>query len=206
MPAGSCCPTSGCWRPTPATTCSPRASRATRRRAWREPCWRTCLRGGPGTETNRAPRSPGPGAPWSAARSRDPPSRSETENSGEGGAMLDHLGVKVKDLASSRRFYTAALAPLGFTVQYEDEAAVAFGPQGAPAFWLGQGEPRGSAHIAFAAKDRAAVNAFHTAAVPAGGKDNGGPGLRPDYHATYYAAFVTDPDGNNVEAVCHEAQ
>ena len=75
-----------------------------------------------------------------------------------------------------------------------------------PAFWLGQGEPRGSAHIAFAAKDRAAVNAFHTAAVPAGGKDNGGPGLRPDYHATYYAAFVTDPDGNNVEAVCHEAQ
>src|SRR5438046_435379 len=102
MPAGSCCPTSGCWRPTPATTCSPRASRPTRRRAWRE--------------------------------------------------------------------------------------------------------PYGSAHIAFAAKDRSAVNAFHTAAVPAGGKDNGGPGLRPDYHATYYAAFVTDPDGNNVEAVCHEAQ
>lgn len=120
--------------------------------------------------------------------------------------MLDHVGVKVKDLASSKRFYTAALAPLGFTVQYEDKAAVGFGPKGAPAFWLGQGEPRGSVHIAFAAKDRAAVNAFHVAAVPAGGKDNGGPGLRPEYHANYYAAFVTDPDGNNVEAVCHKAQ
>src|SRR5438093_348842 len=123
---------------------------------------------------DRAPGSPGPGAPWSAARSRDPAHGRRPKDSGEGGAMLDHLGVKVKDLASSRRFYTAALAPLGFTVQYEDEAAVAFGPQGAPAFWLGQGEPRGSAHIAFAAKDRAAVKAFHAAAVPAGGKDNGG--------------------------------
>ena len=98
------------------------------------------------------------------------------------------------------------MAPLGFTVRYEDEAAVAFGPKGTLAFWLGQGEPRGSAHIAFAAKDRAAVNAFHAAAVPAGGKNNGEPGLRPHYHANYYGAFVTDPDGNNVEAVCHEAR
>ena len=120
--------------------------------------------------------------------------------------MFDHIQVKVKDLKSSKRFYTAALAPLGFTVQYEGGGAVGFGPKGAPALWLGEGEPRGSVHIAFAAKDRAAVKAFHAAAVPAGGKDNGAPGLRSDYHANYYAAFVKDPDGNNVEAVCHKEQ
>jgi catechol 2,3-dioxygenase-like lactoylglutathione lyase family enzyme len=119
--------------------------------------------------------------------------------------MLDHLGVKVKDLATSKRFYAAALAPLGFTVQYEDKATVGFGPKGAPALWLGNGEARGPVHIALLAKDRGAVKAFHAAALPAGGKDNGKPGLRPDYHANYYAAFVTDPDGNNVEAVCHKA-
>jgi catechol 2,3-dioxygenase-like lactoylglutathione lyase family enzyme len=120
--------------------------------------------------------------------------------------MLDHVGVKVKDLGSSKRFYTAALAPLGFTVQYEDKAALGFGPKDAPAFWLMHGDPRGSAHVAFAAKDRASVNAFHAGALSAGGKDNGAPGLRPEYHANYYGAFVTDPDGNNVEAVCHKAK
>jgi catechol 2,3-dioxygenase-like lactoylglutathione lyase family enzyme len=120
--------------------------------------------------------------------------------------MLDHLGVKVKNLESSKRFYTAALAPLKFSVQYEDKSAVGFGPKGAPAFWLGQGEVRGSAHVAFAANDRASVKAFHAAAIAAGGKDNGAPGLRSEYHANYYAAFVTDPDGNNVEAVCHKAE
>ncbi len=119
--------------------------------------------------------------------------------------MLDHIGVKVKDLAASKRFYAAALAPLGFAVQYEDKSTLGFGPKGAPAFWLHQGESRGPAHIAFAAQDRAAVNAFHAAAVPAGGKDNGAPGVRPDYHAHYYGAFVVDPDGHNVEAVCHKA-
>jgi catechol 2,3-dioxygenase-like lactoylglutathione lyase family enzyme len=119
--------------------------------------------------------------------------------------MLDHLGIKVKALAPSKRFYTAALAPLGFTVQYEDKAAVGFGPKGAPGLWLGEGSSRGSAHIALTAKDRAAVNAFHAAALAAGGKDNGKPGLRPDYGEHYYAAFVTDPDGNNVEAVYNRA-
>jgi len=120
--------------------------------------------------------------------------------------MFDHIQVKVKDLKSSKRFYTAALAPLGLSVQYEGGGAVGFGPKGAPALWLGEGESRGSVHIAFAAKDRAAVKAFYAAARPAGGKDNGAPGLRPDYHANYYAAFVKDPDGNNVEAVCHKEQ
>jgi len=119
--------------------------------------------------------------------------------------MLDHMGVKVKDLASSKRFYTAALAPLGFAAQYEDKSVAGFGPKGAPALWLHQGESRGATHIALAAKDRAAVDAFHSAALPAGGKDNGAPGLRPHYHANYYGAFVIDPDGNNVEAVCHKA-
>lgn len=120
--------------------------------------------------------------------------------------MFDHLTVKVKDLKSSKRFYTAALAPLGFTVQYEDKQSVGFGPKDAPALWLYQGEPHGSVHVAFAAKDRAAVKAFYDAAMEAGARDNGAPRLRPDYHADYYAAFVKDPDDNNVEAVCHKAQ
>lgn len=120
--------------------------------------------------------------------------------------MLDHLGVKVKDLAASKRFYSAALAPLGYTVQYEDKSAIGFGTKAAPALWLGQGDSRGAVHIALAAKDRATVEAFHKAAVPAGGKDNGKPGIRADYHPNYYAAFVIDPDGNNLEAVCHKEQ
>src|ERR1700691_3968488 len=118
--------------------------------------------------------------------------------------MFDHLGIKVAKLESSKRFYTAALAPLGFAVQYEDKAAVGFGPKDAPTLWLGEGAKHSAAHIALSAKDRAAVNAFHAAAIAAGGHDNGKPGLRPDYGAHYYAAFVIDPDGNNVEAVCHK--
>jgi catechol 2,3-dioxygenase-like lactoylglutathione lyase family enzyme len=121
--------------------------------------------------------------------------------------MFDHVGLKVKDLGSSKRFYAAALAPLGLSVQYEDKAAVGLGPKGAPALWLMvQSEKGGPAHIALAAKDRAAVKAFHAAAIEAGGKDNGKPGLRTEYHPNYYGAFVTDPDGNNVEAVCHKEQ
>jgi len=120
--------------------------------------------------------------------------------------MFDHIQVKVKDLKSSNRFYAAALAPLGFTVQYENQAVAGFGPKGAAALWLSEGQSRGVVHIAFAAKDRDAVKAFYAAAIPAGGKDNGKPGLRPDYGANYYAAFVKDPDGNNVEAVCHKEQ
>ena len=118
--------------------------------------------------------------------------------------MFDHVGVRVKDMVSSKLFYTAALAPLGLSVQYEDKAFTGFGPKGAPGLWLmGQSEKGGPAHVALAAKDRAAVNAFHAAAIGAGGKDNGKPGLRPEYSANYYGAFVIDPDGNNIEAVCH---
>jgi catechol 2,3-dioxygenase-like lactoylglutathione lyase family enzyme len=120
--------------------------------------------------------------------------------------MLDHISIKVKNLESSKRFYTAALAPLGFTVQYEDKGTAGYGPNGAPALWLAQSEPGGPVHIAFVAKDRVAVNAFHAAALKQSGKDNGAPGLRPEYHANYYGAFVKDPDGNNIEAVCHAAQ
>jgi catechol 2,3-dioxygenase-like lactoylglutathione lyase family enzyme len=119
--------------------------------------------------------------------------------------MWDHVGLKVKNLGASKRFYAAALAPLGYTVQYEDAASVGIGPKGAPALWLSEGQAKSAAHLAFSAPDRGAVDAFHSAALPAGGKDNGVPGLRPQYHANYFGAFVTDPDGNNVEAVCHKA-
>ena len=120
--------------------------------------------------------------------------------------MFHHIQLKVKDLNLSKHFYMAALAPLGFTVEYEGDGLIGSGPKGAPALWLGEGESRGPGHIAFAAKDRAAVGAFYVAALPAGGKDNGKPGLRPAYHANYYGGFVKDPDGNNIEAVCHQAE
>ncbi len=120
--------------------------------------------------------------------------------------MFDHIQLKVKDLKASKRFYTAALAPLGFTVQYEGDGLIGFGLKDAPALWLAEGESRGPVHIAFAAKDRAAVRAFYAAALPAGGKDNGEPDLRPAYHANYYGGFVKDLDGNNIEAVCHQEE
>ena len=112
--------------------------------------------------------------------------------------MYDHVGLKVKDIEASTRFYEAALAPLGFV-----RDGSGFGPKGAPALWLYEGGGKGAGtHVAFAAKDRGAVDRFHKAGVNAGGKDNGAPGLRADYSPTYYAAFLVDPDGNNVEAVC----
>lgn len=119
--------------------------------------------------------------------------------------MLDHIQITVKNVAASKRFYASALAPLGLTVQYDQDPVVGIGSQEAriPALWLNQGDAQGTAHVALAAPNRAAVDAFHRAALSAGGRDNGAPGLRPDYHATYYAAFVIDPDGNNLEAVCH---
>ena len=122
--------------------------------------------------------------------------------------MFDHVMLKVKDLNSSKRFYTAALAPLGFSVQYEGDGMLGFGPKDAPALWLAKakGETNGPVHLAFVAKDRAAVQAFYAAALPAGGKDNGKPGLRPEYSANYYGGFVKDPDGNNIEAVCHKEE
>jgi catechol 2,3-dioxygenase-like lactoylglutathione lyase family enzyme len=121
--------------------------------------------------------------------------------------MFDHISFPVRDLATSRAFYTAALAPLGLVVAMETDGAVGFGEPGRPHFWVGgNGAPPSGIHLAFAAATRAEVDAFYAAAIAAGGKDNGPPGLRPHYHPNYYGAFVFDPDGHNAEAVCHAPQ
>ena len=120
------------------------------------------------------------------------------------GGMLDHLYVGVSDLDASAAFYAAALAPLDMSALFRRPGIVAFGRAGKPAFFLRDGGGREPVHVAFAAPDRATVDRFHAAALAAGGRDNGAPGLR-DYHAGYYGAFVLDPDGHNVEAVCHRA-
>ncbi len=125
--------------------------------------------------------------------------------------MLDHLSFPVADFQRSRAFYTAALAPLGISVLMEridaeagPQSHAGFGSDRKPYFWIASGRAiSGSLHIAFAADKRALVDAFHAAALSAGGRDNGAPGLRPHYHANYYGAFVLDPDGHNIEAVCH---
>ena len=118
--------------------------------------------------------------------------------------MLDHVGLTVKDLAASKAFYGRALAPLGYEVVMEVEGAAGLGAAGKPDFWIAQGEPCAPLHVAFACRERALVDAFHRAALAAGGRDHGAPGLRPHYHPSYYGAFVLDPDGNNVEAVRRE--
>jgi catechol 2,3-dioxygenase-like lactoylglutathione lyase family enzyme len=121
--------------------------------------------------------------------------------------MLDHVTANVADLDQAKRFYSQALAPLGYSLAMEFESAAGFGAgQGIPDFWIGSSSERGATHVAFAAPDRAAVDAFYEAAVAAGGKDNGPPGLRPQYHETYYAAYVHDQDGNNIEAVTHQPE
>lgn len=117
--------------------------------------------------------------------------------------VFDHIGLHVSDLAAAIRFYEAALAPLGFELCSRDDTSAGFGPKHAPALWLYAGPP-GAAHVALRAPSRAAVDAFHRHAVATGGTDHGAPGLRADYAPTYYAAFVRDPDGHNVEAVCLE--
>ena len=120
--------------------------------------------------------------------------------------MFDHVGLNVKDYKASRAFYEPALAALGCGVvmAFEEWNAAGFGKDGKPSFWISQRDPVGTAtHVAFACPDRATVDAFHEAALAAGGTDNGGPGIREHYHPRYYGAFVLDPDGNNVEAVCH---
>jgi catechol 2,3-dioxygenase-like lactoylglutathione lyase family enzyme len=120
--------------------------------------------------------------------------------------MIDHIGIAVSDLEKSIKFYEKALAPLGYTLlrKYEGFAA-GFGIGNKPDFWLGTAKDlRGSVHIAFASNGRAQVREFYAAAIAAGGKDNGEPGTRPKYHEHYYGAFVLDPDGHNIEAVCHE--
>ena len=127
--------------------------------------------------------------------------------------MFDHIGFPVSNLPHSKRFYQAALEPLGVGIVMEltaeqtgSSSHAGFGENGKPYFWIGDGEGvvRGRLHIAFTAKTRADVDAFYKAALAAGGRDNGKPGLRPHYHAHYYGAFVLDPDGHNIEAVCHE--
>jgi catechol 2,3-dioxygenase-like lactoylglutathione lyase family enzyme len=120
--------------------------------------------------------------------------------------VIDHVSVRTSNQASSRRFYAQALAPLGYEIlmEFEEGKVVGMGIGRKPDFWFASGEPSGPVHIAFSAPDRATVDAFHAAALAAGGEDNGAPGLRPEYHPGYYGAFVYDPDGNNVEAVFHD--
>lgn len=128
--------------------------------------------------------------------------------------MIDHMGIRVGNLAASKRFYDAALLPLGISIIMEvppeltgGHHAIGYGASGKPFFWVGDGGPHGEGiHIAFSALSRAQVDAFYHAALKAGGKDNGGPGLRPHYHPNYYGAFVFDPDGINIEAVCHSPE
>jgi catechol 2,3-dioxygenase-like lactoylglutathione lyase family enzyme len=118
--------------------------------------------------------------------------------------MLDHIIISVADYPASRAFYEKALAPLGYHVVMEMQGAAGFGILEKPDFFIRQGEAVApTIHLAFTSRDRETVDAFHAAALEAGGKDNGAPGLRPDYHPNYYGAFVFDPDGHNIEAVCH---
>jgi catechol 2,3-dioxygenase-like lactoylglutathione lyase family enzyme len=124
--------------------------------------------------------------------------------------MIDHIGFSVSDYPRAKAFYEKALAPLGYVLVMEvqqdanDAPAAGFGAGGKPDFWIGgEGGLNKPVHIAITAKDRPAVDAFYKAAIAAGAKDNGLPGLRPHYHANYYGAFVLDFDGHNIEAVCH---
>lgn len=119
--------------------------------------------------------------------------------------MFDHIGLRVQDIGASTAFYRQLLAPLGYGLQSQGDGYAGFGPEGAPALWL---HPRGdkassSVHVALKATSREAVQAFHAQGLASGARDNGAPGLRPDYAPNYYAAFLIDCDGNNIEAVCY---
>jgi len=126
--------------------------------------------------------------------------------------MIDHTGVTVSDFEKSKHFYSEALKPIGYRLLLEFPASVTgqtnvagFGEPPKADFWISEGtpnEPR--VHVAFRVRKRSLVEAFHQAALGAGGKDHGAPGLRPQYHSNYYGAFVLDPDGHNIEVVCHE--
>lgn len=117
--------------------------------------------------------------------------------------IVDHLTLVVGDLERSKAFYRAALAPLAIELVVELPGVAAFGRDGKGELWLAAGEPQPPLHVAFAAASRAEVDAFHAAALAAGGRDNGRPGIRAVYHPNYYGAFVIAPEGHNIEAVCH---
>lgn len=121
--------------------------------------------------------------------------------------MIDHVGLKVADVEASREFYARALAPLGYAEMMMHEiSGVGFGRDGKPDFWIKAGTAGGPVHLAFGCAERSIVDEFHNAAILAGGTDDGAPGLRAEYHPTYYGAFVLDLDGNSIEAVCHFEQ
>jgi catechol 2,3-dioxygenase-like lactoylglutathione lyase family enzyme len=124
--------------------------------------------------------------------------------------MIDHISLVVRDYETSKKFFVEALGPLGYSVLREfdtpDGKVAGLGADNKPDFWIAAGPIGRATHIAFAAKDRAAVAAFHSAAIKAGGRDNGAPGIRAQYHPNYYGAFVYDPDGNNIEAVSHRPE
>jgi catechol 2,3-dioxygenase-like lactoylglutathione lyase family enzyme len=120
--------------------------------------------------------------------------------------VIDHIGVGVRDYEESRSFYERALAPLGLELVAEIEAdnrAAGYGRSGRDDFWIHEGRPLGRMHVAFEAASQEEVDAFHAAGLEAGGRDNGAPGVRPEYSDSYYAAYVLDPNGNNIEAVFH---
>lgn len=127
--------------------------------------------------------------------------------------MIDHTGITVSNFEQSKAFYSAALAPIGYAMLMEIPAAITkstdvagFGEAPKPDFWISGGKPnQPPLHVAFSVASRAMVDAFYQAALAAGGTDNGPPGIRAHYHPDYYGAFVLDPDGHNIEAVCHTA-
>ena len=119
--------------------------------------------------------------------------------------MIDHIGIPVSDVARSKQFFIAALAPLGYKVIMDLGEAVGMGAETpAPTSGSARAQPGSPSHIAFSASERGLVDAFYQAAIAAGGRDNGKPGIRAQYHPDYYGAFVFDPDGNNIEVVCRK--
>jgi len=120
--------------------------------------------------------------------------------------IIDHIGIAVSDYDRSKQFFCRALAPLGIELVAEVEGWAGLGKGGKPELWFGAGQKQNPVHIAFIADTREQVRAFHAAALAAGGTDNGPPGIREIYHPNYFGAFVLDPDGHNVEAVCHSPE
>lgn len=121
--------------------------------------------------------------------------------------IIDHIGFIISDYETSKQFYSRCLEPLGIKMVMEVQGWVGFGKTGKPEFWFGAGEnPHQPLHIAFSADKREQVDQFYQVALAAGGRDNGAPGIREIYHPNYYGAFVLDPDGHNIEAVCHQPE